>query len=164
MKKLLLLLFIPIVCFGQEDIERFKIYDTSNSYISLKLDTMTGKTWMVQIGLGDGSSMTVEIGDEEYAHTLEFYTEEYNEDLKYWEEKYNSNPELSDEEKEEMKPFSLERRLESDYFNPLAKVGRFKLYPTNNMFNFIMLDVINGKTWQVQWSTEPENRIVNRIY
>ena len=45
---------------------------------------MTGKTWMVQIGLGDGSSMTVEIGDEEYAHTLEFYTEKYNEDLRYW--------------------------------------------------------------------------------
>lgn len=164
MKKLFLLLFIPIVCFGQEDIERFKIYDTSNSYISLKLDTMTGKTWMVQIDLGDTSSMTVEVGDEEYAHTLEFYTEKYNEDLQYWEENYNSNPELSDEEKEESKPFSLERRLDSDYFNPLAKVGRFKLYPTNNMFNFIMLDVINGKTWQVQWSTDPENRIVKRIY
>lgn len=31
--------------------------------------------------------------------------------------------------------------------------GRFELYPTQNMYNFILLDKINGRTWQVQWST-----------
>ena len=39
-----------------------------------------------------------------------------------------------------------------------AENGRFKLYPTQNMYNFILLDQIDGRTWQVQWSTEPENR------
>lgn len=38
--------------------------------------------------------------------------------------------------------------------------GRFELYPTQNMFNFILLDRIEGVTWQVQWSTEPENQAV----
>lgn len=38
--------------------------------------------------------------------------------------------------------------------------GRFELYPTQNMFNFILLDRISGATWQVQWSTEPENQAV----
>lgn len=38
--------------------------------------------------------------------------------------------------------------------------GRFELYPTQNMFNFILLDRIEGATWQVQWSTEPENQAV----
>lgn len=38
--------------------------------------------------------------------------------------------------------------------------GRFELYPTQNMYNFILLDGIEGKTWQVQWSTEPENRAI----
>lgn len=38
--------------------------------------------------------------------------------------------------------------------------GRFELYPTQNMFNFILLDKIEGATWQVQWSTEPENQAV----
>lgn len=38
------------------------------------------------------------------------------------------------------------------------EAGRFELYPTQNMYNFILLDGIDGKTWQVQWSTEPENR------
>lgn len=32
--------------------------------------------------------------------------------------------------------------------------GRFTLYPTQNYYNFILLDQINGKTWQVQWNTD----------
>lgn len=39
------------------------------------------------------------------------------------------------------------------------KPGRFTLYATTNMYNFILLDQVNGKTWQVQWSFEPENRM-----
>lgn len=38
------------------------------------------------------------------------------------------------------------------------ETGRFELYPTQNLYNFILLDAIDGKMWQVQWSTEPENR------
>lgn len=36
--------------------------------------------------------------------------------------------------------------------------GRFELYPTQNMYNFVLLDKISGKTWQVQWSTEYSKR------
>ena len=36
--------------------------------------------------------------------------------------------------------------------------GRFTLYPTKNLYNFILLDQKNGKMWQVQWSPEDENR------
>jgi hypothetical protein len=36
--------------------------------------------------------------------------------------------------------------------------GRFTLYPTQNMYNFILLDQLDGRTWQVQWSQEAENR------
>lgn len=41
-----------------------------------------------------------------------------------------------------------------------AENGRFTLYPTKNMYNFILLDQIDGKMWQVQWSVEEENRVV----
>lgn len=41
-----------------------------------------------------------------------------------------------------------------------AKNGRFTLYPTKNMFNFILLDQKDGRTWQVQWSMEEGNRMV----
>lgn len=38
--------------------------------------------------------------------------------------------------------------------------GRFELYPTENLFNFILLDQINGKMWQVQWSFEEDKRYI----
>lgn len=41
--------------------------------------------------------------------------------------------------------------------------GRFNLYRTNNIYNFILLDQINGKTYQVQWNSDKEKRFVSRI-
>lgn len=38
--------------------------------------------------------------------------------------------------------------------------GRFTLHPTQNIYNFILLDQIDGKVWQVQWSLEFENRLI----
>lgn len=38
------------------------------------------------------------------------------------------------------------------------QVGRFTLCPTQNMYNFILLDQISGRTWQIQWSMEDVNR------
>jgi hypothetical protein len=37
---------------------------------------------------------------------------------------------------------------------------RFTLYPTQNTFNFILLDQLDGRTWQVQWSFEAANRVI----
>lgn len=36
--------------------------------------------------------------------------------------------------------------------------GRFTLYSTENIYTFILLDQLEGKTWQVQWSTDAMNR------
>lgn len=41
------------------------------------------------------------------------------------------------------------------------KPGRFTLYATDNIYNFIMLDQIDGRCWQVQWG---ENPVIIRIY
>lgn len=38
--------------------------------------------------------------------------------------------------------------------------GRFALFPTKNIYNFILLDTIDGSTYQVQWSWEKENRML----
>ena len=43
-------------------------------------------------------------------------------------------------------------------------VGRFKLYNTNNMWNFISLDQLMGQTYQVQWSFTPSERFVKPIF
>ena len=38
--------------------------------------------------------------------------------------------------------------------------GRFFLYPTTNIYTFILLDQINGTTWQVQWGKEGERLVI----
>ena len=40
---------------------------------------------------------------------------------------------------------------------------RFTLYSTQNMYTFILFDQFDGKTWQVQWSTDANNRGVIAI-
>ena len=45
-----------------------------------------------------------------------------------------------------------------------AKPGRFFLYPTENTFNFILLDQIDGRVWQVQWNIDKDKRGIWRIY
>lgn len=42
--------------------------------------------------------------------------------------------------------------------------GRFELYKTENMYNFILLDTESGAMWQAQWSFNDENRGIVRIY
>ena len=44
------------------------------------------------------------------------------------------------------------------------KNGRFTLYPTQNMWTFILIDQIDGRVWQVQWSIEPEKRLIVPIF
>ena len=44
------------------------------------------------------------------------------------------------------------------YFNDDMVNGRFELYPTQNSWNFILLDQIDGRTWQVQWSFDKDKR------
>lgn len=47
---------------------------------------------------------------------------------------------------------------------PLNRDGnepdRFELYPTKNMYNFILLDTVDGRVWQVQWSMDADKRFI----
>jgi hypothetical protein len=142
MKKLiLLLLFIPLVSFGQDTIpatkiltqkevkmnkmlelkkdyntkDRYVVYPTKNIYTSLLLDTQTGKIWQIQIGIGDNSDrMRSVLSDITYS----------------WD----------------------------------GKIGQYKLYATENMYNFIMVNTELGYTYQVQWNIDKDFRFVRRIW
>ncbi|MBO7476519.1 MAG: hypothetical protein J6U04_01125 [Salinivirgaceae bacterium] len=52
--------------------------------------------------------------------------------------------------------------IQGDSTNMVA--GRFELYPTKNMWTFILLDQIYGDTWHIQWHMDKEKRSVNRIW
>lgn len=42
--------------------------------------------------------------------------------------------------------------------------GRFTLYATTNIYQFVLLDQIDGRTWQVQWGIEKDHRWISRIH
>jgi hypothetical protein len=42
-------------------------------------------------------------------------------------------------------------------------VGRFTLYPTKNIWTFVLLDQNNGRTWQVQWGFKATERFIAEI-
>lgn len=42
--------------------------------------------------------------------------------------------------------------------------GSFELYPTKNMYQFILLDKTSGRKWHVQWGMEAAKRWIRRIY
>ncbi len=40
----------------------------------------------------------------------------------------------------------------------------FELYPTQNMYQFILLDKATGRAWHVQWGLSDNKRWIKRIY
>ena len=45
----------------------------------------------------------------------------------------------------------------------VAQNGRFELFPTNNIYEFLMVDTILGTTYQVQWHNQHEKRLISAI-
>lgn len=39
-------------------------------------------------------------------------------------------------------------------WEPMDNIGRFELYPTQNTYNFLLLDKKTGRIWQIQWSND----------
>ena len=42
--------------------------------------------------------------------------------------------------------------------------GTFELYPTKNIYQFLLLDKVTGRRWHVQWGFESSKRWIKRIY
>ena len=42
--------------------------------------------------------------------------------------------------------------------------GSFELYPTKNMYQFILLDKTTGRKWHVQWGMEASKSWIRRIF
>ena len=157
MKKLILiLLFIPLVSFGQDTIPaiplqpliktdsltkvktkipseytpKFKLYKTDNMYTFLKLDTATGQINQMQYSVGEDLQGEVVL---------------------QWRNLCTSD--MSDED-----------FLKIDWENTPFPNNRYILKPTENMYNFILLDQTDGRMWQIQWSMEAENRGIVHDY
>lgn len=45
----------------------------------------------------------------------------------------------------------------------LSRIGTFELYPTKNMYQFILLDTVRGRQWHVQWGFEDSKRWIREF-
>ena len=41
--------------------------------------------------------------------------------------------------------------------------GSFELYPTRNIYQFILIDKTDGRKWHVQWGLENDKRWIRKI-
>ena len=163
---------------------RYRLFATRNKYHFIKLDTRNGLMRQVQWNTESGYNFSSVINDIKFAKSVreitELKTEQHKEDSAYWlkrkEEwhKKKSDTTLTDEDfyyknEEELELYLKPKPLEESIKRALEiyeieRNGRFFLYPTQNMYNFILLDQIDGRTWQVQWSTEKSQRGTWAIY
>ena len=152
---------LPALVFSQEDIERYKIYPTENIYTSLKLDTATGRIWQLQIGLGDDVDRVASVlSDQWLVDNKDEWIEIFKSDRETW---LKENPNATQEEIESNAPPKVEDALKSIKLI-LPQNGRFKLYPTDNMYNFILQDVIDGTSFQVQWNNDEDKRFIDMFF
>lgn len=54
--------------------------------------------------------------------------------------------------------------INSESLTIYPRPGLFELYPTKNMYQFILLNKDNGWMWHVQWGLEYSKRWIRRIY
>ena len=180
---------VPIQNISTDSNVRYRLFATKNMYNFIKLDTRNGLMWQVQWST-KGSSYRFEtvLNEKKFAKSVkeitELTTEDYKEDSASWEDKKEewykkkSDTTLTEEDflyknEEELaysnKALWLETPLEewikrNLQYEPIERSGRFFLYPTENIYNFILLDQIDGRAWQVQWNIEKSDRTVLRIY
>jgi hypothetical protein len=89
----------------------YRLFETTNIWTFILLDTATGRAWQVNYSLNDSPAVRLVING---ASLL---------------------PEGAP-----------------------PRNGRFTLYSTNNMYNFLLLDREDSRIWQLQWSQESNSR------
>jgi hypothetical protein len=94
---------------------RYRLFETTNIWTFILLDTATGRAWQIQYSTGENPTARTSINE------------------------YSLLPK-----------------------GATVKNGRFTLYPTHNMYTFLLLDREDSRMWQLQWSLESKYRGIIR--
>jgi hypothetical protein len=94
----------------------YRLFETTNMWTFILLDTATGRAWQVNYSLDSSPAIRSVIND-------------------------------------------LPLLPEGATF----KNGRFTLYSTQNMYNFLLLDREDSRIWQLQWSLDSKTRGIVRF-
>lgn len=149
---LFMVFFIASVSYAQV----YRLYKTKNYHNQLRLNTMTGEVMQIQ---DDGQSWTIcgakeVLGNKEKRFCLyetqnmwtfimlDTYTG------KSWQVQYS----VEDDSDMFAEPINIAFFAFPD--KESVWTNRFQMFPTENMWTFILLDSYDGRLWQVQYSIE----------
>jgi hypothetical protein len=148
MKRLILLLFVfsmGIICYAQTD--SLKVINNTNDSL-----TEISNEWLEQIELDLSLKQRYKLYPTENIYTfLLLDTKTGMIDKVQW-------------NLDTRKEFSVSINSDDLTYGYGHGSGSFELYPTQNMYQFILLDKTSGRTWHVQWGMEASERWIRRIY
>ena len=165
MKKLiLLLLFIPLVSFGQDEEKKGLnniIKQVKKLAKEIDIDGLISKADTIPAIPLQPLIKTVPTEKYKIYPTDNIYTQLLLDTStgRIWQVQWSSE----DETRFKTILNSISLVPDDDGWNDDLPSSRFKLHSTQNTYTFLLLDVTDGRTWQVQWSID-NNRFVNPIY
>ena len=143
-------------------IRTYRIFPTTNMWYFIKLNTRTGQMWQIEFDQKETNQLEIPLNSlslvekqEEVDNRFILYPTQNSWNFllldqingKIWQVNWNIKP-----EKNKIIPLNNSSLIEKQNIAD----NRFTLYPTQNMWNFLLLDKINGNIWQVRWSTKSE--------
>ncbi len=145
-------------------IRTYRIFPTGNMWYFIKLNTRTGEMWQIEFDQSNTEQLKTPLNslalEEEYKEIDNRFTLYHTQnnwtfllldqlDGKIWQVNWDTKP-----EKSEIVPLNNISLIEKQ--NEIA--NRFTLYPTQNSWNFLLLDKIDGRLWQIRWSKKSEGK------
>jgi len=143
-------------------IKTYRIFPTVNMWYFIKLNTRNGQMWQIQFDQKETKQLDTPL------NSLSLVKKEYEVDNRFilYPTKNNWNYLLLDQINGKIWQLNWDMKPEKNKISSLNSFSliekqnttnnRFILYPTKNNWNYLLLDKISGKTWQVRWSTKPE--------
>ena len=143
-------------------IRTYRIFPTTNMGYFIKLNTRTGQMWQIEFDQKETNQLEIPLNSlslvekqEEVDNRFILYPTQNSWnfllldqiDGKIWQVSWDIKP-----KKNKIMPLNNSSLIEKQNIDD----NRFTLYPTQNMWNFLLLDKINGNIWQVRWSTKSE--------
>ena len=139
-------------------IKTYRIFPTKNMSYFIKLNTRTGEMWQIEFDQNNTEQLETPLNssalDKEYKeidNRFTLYPTQNNWTFllldqlvgKIWQLNWDTKPEKSG-----IVPLNNSSLIGEQ--NEIA--NRFTLYPTQNIWNYLLLDKIDGRLWQIRWS------------